>query len=55
MVDAEVEASIEVVEVETKAKGNLVTCATRIRLANGDLAFDGTAKVLLPVSSGGKI
>lgn len=41
-------ASIEVIQVDKKSKGILLTCSTKCRLDNGDLAVDGRAKVLVP-------
>ena len=47
-VGAEVTARIEVVNIENKKKGNLMTCSTKCFLSSdGSLVIDGDAKVLL--------
>jgi len=43
-----VTARVEVMTIEDKKKGLLVTCKTTCSLENGDVAIDGDAKVLLP-------
>lgn len=43
-----VTAVIEVKTIEPKKKGDLVTCSTICKLADGSLVTDGEAKVLLP-------
>jgi acyl dehydratase len=47
-VGKEVVATITVKSVEPKKKGDLVTCSTVCSLADGTVAIDGEAKVLLP-------
>jgi acyl dehydratase len=49
LVGVPVTASIEVLRVDDKgSKGLLISCATRCRLASGDLAVDGEGKILVP-------
>jgi 3-hydroxybutyryl-CoA dehydratase len=43
-----VTARVEVIQVDEKRKGILVTCKTTCALQNGDIAIDGEAKVLVP-------
>ncbi len=47
-VDAKVKARIEVLKIDERPKGKLLTCSTKILLENGDLAVNGEAKVLVP-------
>jgi acyl dehydratase len=47
-VGVEVTVRIEVISIEDKRKGKLMTCSTRCFLSSdGSLAIDGDAKVLL--------
>lgn len=48
-VGAEVIARMEIINMENRRKGTLVTCATTCRLAEGEglIAIEGEAKVLL--------
>ena len=39
---------VEIIEVNEKSKGLLITCSTRCVLHDGTLAVDGTARVLVP-------
>lgn len=47
-VGASVRAKMEIVSVEHRAKGSLLTCTTTCSLLDGKLAVVGEAKVLLP-------
>lgn len=49
---AMVVARMEVLKIEERRLGLLLTCSTQIRLADGQLAVDGEAKVLLPRCKG---
>lgn len=49
---AVVVARMEVLKIEERRLGLLLTCSTQVRLADGQLAVDGEAKVLLPRSKG---
>lgn len=48
-VGANIIARIEVLNVEKKRKGNLITCSTFCTLEDGSKAVNGEAKVLVPV------
>lgn len=47
-VGAQVTATVTVQSIEAKKKGELITCSTVATLADGSVAIDGEAKVLLP-------
>ena len=47
-VGASVRAKMEIVSVDHRAKGSLLTCTTTCCLLDGTLAVVGEAKVLLP-------
>lgn len=44
-------ASIEVLSVEDRKKGDVITCNTIVKLEDGTVAVDGVAKVMIPYSA----
>jgi len=54
-VDAEVRARMTIKSITPKKRGDLLTCSTEFFLADGSLAIDGEAQVLVPseISIGG--
>lgn len=47
-VGVEVVARMEIIKIEEKRSGQLLSCSTTCKLSDGTLAVDGEAKVLLP-------